>query len=316
MSWRERATRGRLDATRWHFRHGPIDLIIDVDVDAHAAGDAAVIDACWREFQGVLPALVAELPKLRQAAHCHPGVSGCIARRMLAACAPFAAERFITPMAAVAGSVADELIGNCARAGVRRASINNGGDIALWLAAGTSYRVGIWSQVERLVPRAPAVGPLDALFSIDAASPVRGIATSGWRGRSQSLGIADSVTVLARSAAAADAAATLIANAVNCDAPGILRAPAVTVKDDSDLGERLVTVAVPPLPASAIAEALAQGRAEAVRWQQRGLLEGAVLFLQGQVALVAPAPAAAATPVSAALAFASSSATATAMEAA
>jgi hypothetical protein len=68
----------------------------------------------------------------------------------------------------------------------------------------------------------------------------------------------------------------------------------VTVKDDSDLGERLVTVAVPPLPASAIAEALAQGRAEAVRWQQRGLLEGAVLFLQGQIAIVAPAPAAAA----------------------
>jgi len=302
MSWREGATRGRLDATRWHFQHGPIDLIIDVDVDADAAGnpaaggaavgDTAVIEACWREFQGVLPALVAELPKLRQAAHRHPGVSGGIARRMLAACAPFAPERFITPMAAVAGAVADELLAACARPGVRRASINNGGDIALWLTAGTAYRVGIWSQVERLVPRAPAVSPLDALFSIDAASPVRGIATSGWRGRSQSLGIADSVTVLARSAAAADAAATLIANAVDCDARGILRAPAVSVKDDSDLGERLVTVAVPPLPATAIAEALAQGRAEAVRWQQRGLLEGAVLFLQGQIEIVAPVAAA------------------------
>jgi ApbE superfamily uncharacterized protein (UPF0280 family) len=338
MNWREGATRarldperGRLDGERWHFQHGPIDLIIDVDVDGGAAGepkagDTAVIEDCWRAFQGVLPALVAELPALRQAAHGHPGVSGGIARRMLAACAPFAAERFITPMAAVAGAVADEVLGICARPGVRRASINNGGDIALWLTAGSAYRVGIWSQVERLAPRAPAERPpglpgsLDALFAIDAASPVRGIATSGWRGRSQSLGIADSVTVLARSAAAADAAATLIANAVNCDAPGIVRAPAVSVKDDSDLGERLVTVAVPPLPATAIAEALAQGRAEAVRWQQRGLIEGAVLFLQGHVEIVAPVPAAvpaavAAVEVAAAVA-ATAMESATAMEAA
>ena len=46
---------------------------------------------------------------------------------------------------------------------------------------------------------------------------VGGIATSGARGRSFSLGIADSVTVLAEDAATADAAATLIANAVDCD---------------------------------------------------------------------------------------------------
>jgi ApbE superfamily uncharacterized protein (UPF0280 family) len=296
MSGRGGATRGLLEGGRWHFQHGPIDLIIEVEGEP-------VIEDCWREFQGVLPALVAELPALRQAAHRHPGVSGGIARRMLAACAPFAAERFITPMAAVAGAVADELLGACARPGVRRASINNGGDIALWLTAGTAYRIGIWSQVERLVPRAPAVSPLDALFSIDAKSPVRGVATSGWRGRSQSLGIADSVTVLARTAAAADAAATLIANAVNCDAPGILRAPAVSVKDDSDLGERLVTVAVPPLPVTAIAEALAQGRAEALRWQQRGLLEGAVLCLQGQIEIVAPVAAAPPVPVAPATAM-------------
>ena len=47
---------------------------------------------------------------------------------------------------------------------------------------------------------------------------MRGIATSGWRGRSFSLGIADAVTVLAATAAEADAAATVIANAV--DLPG------------------------------------------------------------------------------------------------
>lgn len=274
--WDGDATRGRLGVDRWHFQHGPIDLVIDVDADA-AARDAA-IDDCWSRFQVVLPSLVAELPGLRRGARGHPGVRGPVARRMLAACAPFARQRFITPMAAVAGAVADELIGAFARPGVRRAFINNGGDIALLLAPGTEYRAGIWSRVA-----------VEARFSIRHASPVRGVATSGWRGRSQSLGIADSVTVLAASAAAADAAATLIANAVNSDAPGIVRAPAVQVKDDSDLGARLVTVDVPALPPAAITAALALGRVAAERWRDRGLLHAAALLLQGQVEVVLPA---------------------------
>jgi ApbE superfamily uncharacterized protein (UPF0280 family) len=285
------ATRRRLGVDRWHFQHGPIDLIIEVDADP--AVRAAAIEACWGEFQHVLGSLVAELTALRQPARRHAGVSGAVARRMLMACAPFAEERFLTPMAAVAGSVADHLRGVFERPGVRRAFINNGGDISLVLTAGTQYRVGIWSRVERPAVSA-ATSPLDAAFTIDPASPVRGVATSGWRGRSQSLGIADSVTVLARSAAAADAAATLIANAVNCDVPGIVRMPAVQVKDDSDLGERLVTVDVPPLPASAIAAALASGRAEAELWVERGLVCAAALFLQGRCEIVAPARALAA----------------------
>jgi ApbE superfamily uncharacterized protein (UPF0280 family) len=295
------ATQRRLGADRWHFQHGPIDLIIDVDAD-DAVREAA-IEACFRQFQDVLPSLVAELSLLKQPAHRHAGVSGPVARRMLIACAPFAQERFLTPMAAVAGSVADHLRGAFERPGVRRASINNGGDIALWLNAGMQYRVGIWSQVERRVVPSES-SPLDALFTIDHASPVRGIATSGWRGRSQSLGIADSVTVLAHSGAAADAAATLIGNAVNCNAPGIVREPAAQVKDDSDLGARLVTVDVPPLPATAIAIALAHGRTEAQRWVDRGLVYGAALFLQGRCEIVTPAAAVATPPAARAVAAA------------
>jgi hypothetical protein len=118
--------------------------------------------------------------------------------------------------------------------------------------------------------------------------PIRGVATSGWRGRSFSLGIADSVTVLAGNAAAADAAATLIANAVNCSHNGIVRAPAEQLKDDSDLGRRLVTVDVPPLPATAKAAALAAGRAEAERWREQSLIYAAAMFLQGAVDVVLP----------------------------
>jgi len=286
------ASRRRLGIDRWHFQHGPIDLIIETDADLHADADAdgaarerAFAD-CWEAFQRALPTLVSELSALKRAAYRHPGVRGPIARRMLDACRPFADERFITPMAAVAGAVADELIESFRRPGVRRAFINNGGDIALLLEPGAEYRVGIWPRLEEL---GEPPGHIDAAFAVDHASPVRGIATSGWRGRSQSLGIADSVTVLAECAAAADAVATLIANAVNCDCAGIVRVPASQVKDDSDLGELPVTVAVPPLPASAVSDALARGRAEAERWRDRGLLHAAALFLQGRCEVVMPA---------------------------
>jgi ApbE superfamily uncharacterized protein (UPF0280 family) len=213
---------------------------------------------------------------------------GPVARRMIEACAPFANQRFITPMAAVAGAVADELIAFLRQSGIRRAFINNGGDIALHLLPGEHYRVGICTDLERARSSVRSDREPDSVFVIDAAMPVRGVATSGWRGRSFSLGIADSVTVLAHCAAAADAAATLIANAVDCDAAGIIRAPAEQLKDDTDLGGRLVTVAVPALPAGAIALALARGRAEAQYWRQRGLIYAAALFLQGAVELVLP----------------------------
>ncbi len=278
MSYHGGAAKARVGADRWHFQHGPIDLIIDVDADEGAR--EASIAACWEAFQHVLSDLVGELGELRRPVDEGPILRGGTARRMLRACTPFGEVRFITPMAAVAGAVADELIGAFRRPGVRRAFINNGGDIALLLTPGARYRVGIWSDGR--------ANPLDSTFTIDDESPVRGVATSGWRGRSFSLGVADSVTVLAASAAAADAAATLIANAVNCDHTGIVRAPAAQLKDDTDLGERLVTVDVPALPEAAIALALAGGRAEAEQWRDRGLIHAAAIFLQGQVDIVLP----------------------------
>jgi ApbE superfamily uncharacterized protein (UPF0280 family) len=309
MSGASAAACARLGPDRWHFQHGPIDLIIDVEADADS-GERAIAD-CWRQFQGVLPALVEELPELRRplngqpalgpVASCEPmapsepmaldgplALRGPVAQRMLRACAPFADERFITPMAAVAGAVADELIATFSRPGVTRACINNGGDIALLLSPGASYRVGICPQLEgRVAPWVHGV-PLGSVFTVREDAPVRGIATSGWRGRSFSFGVADSVTVLAATAAAADAAATLIANAVNCDHPGIVRTPADQLKDDTDLGALPVTVDVPPLPATLIAAALASGRVEAERWRDRGLIHAAAMFLQGQVEFVLP----------------------------
>jgi ApbE superfamily uncharacterized protein (UPF0280 family) len=278
-----------LDGGRWHFQHGPIDAVIGADGGTLAVARAHA--AARDRFQTVLQELSAELPLLRQpvAAHAPPEdcpLRGVVARRMWLACLPHAGV-FITPMAAVAGAVAQELIGCYTRPGVHRAWVNNGGDIALHLAPGASLRVGLFADLKQLDARQLLQGlHLDGRFTLRAADGVRGIATSGWRGRSFSLGIADSVTVLADSAAAADAAATVIANAVNIEHAGIVRRPAETLKDDSDLGALRVTVAVPTLPPALVKQALSAGAERARDLQSQGLIRAALLCCQGQSAKV------------------------------
>jgi ApbE superfamily uncharacterized protein (UPF0280 family) len=122
---------------------------------------------------------------------------------------------------------------------------------------------------------------------VDSGDPVRGVATSGRHGRSFSLGIADAVTVLAGTASQADAAATVIANAV--DLPGhqaIIRKPANELQPDSDLGARLVTCDVGALSHDEIATALESGAECARRLFDRGLIEGAVLRLCGDMLVI------------------------------
>ncbi|MDB5819599.1 MAG: ApbE family lipoprotein [Rhizobacter sp.] len=310
------AQRMPLPGGRWHFQHGPIDCVIAAEGDAAAV--AAAHDAAFERFERVLGELVGELAVLRRrvdlpkldapdddrpthavgraadrgeadvaavavaatSVDANP-LRGPIARRMWSAVAPFAAD-YITPMAAVAGSVADELIALYRRDGIDRAWVNNGGDIAIHLAAGKSTRIGLFADLSTLDLRTvDGHVRTDAAFTVHAAMPIRGVATSGWRGRSFSLGIADSVTVLAATAAEADAAATVIANAVNVDDDRIERRPASQVKDDSDLGELLVTVDVPTLSRAAVAQALEAGSAVARRLQRQGSIVSAMLVCQG-----------------------------------
>ena len=282
------AKRAPLSEGRWHFQHGPIDIVIGANGEPSAVAQAH--QAAWQRFQTLLQELVAELPILRQAlplagasSKVHERLSGAVAQRMWTACAPFRAG-FITPMAAVAGAVAQELIACYQRPGVDRAWVNNGGDIAFHLAPGHSLRVGLFADLDAMGEALadPAGLRTDAQAILVYGLPVRGIATSGWRGRSFWLGIADSVTVLAATAAQADAAATVVANAVNVQHPDILRQPACLLRDDSDLGSLPVTTEVPPLPPDLVRKALAAGMAQAQALQQAGLLWSATLVCQGQ----------------------------------
>ncbi|HVX75323.1 MAG TPA: UPF0280 family protein [Bradyrhizobium sp.] len=268
------------DGKRLHLQDGPIDLIIEAN--GQKAAVKAGYEAAASRFTGLLDELCAELGGLRRAAD--PGqcrLKGNVARRMHAAVAPFAADRFITPMAAVAGSVAEEILGAMVKvAELDRAYVNNGGDIALHLAQGQHFGIGLIDRPDRL-------GVMRTM-TIDADDASRGVATSGRHGRSFSLGIADAVTVLARTASQADAAATIIANAVDLPGhPAIVRCPAQDLQPDSDLGERLVTREVGQLSYPDIEAALEAGAACARALLAKGLIEAAALRLHGETVVVA-----------------------------
>jgi ApbE superfamily uncharacterized protein (UPF0280 family) len=267
------------DARRLHMHDGPIDVIVE------AFGAVSEVEVAYQaaaaRFVVVLDELCGELEFLRRAAgEARDLPSGTIARRMLAAVQPYASLTFITPMAAVAGAVAEELLETMIlAANLSRAYVNDGGDIALHLAPDEKFVVGM---VER-----PDRASLFGTTTIDFAQPIRGIATSGWRGRSFSLGIADAVTVLADTAAMADAAATVVANAVDLPGhPEVERVRACELAPDSDLGERLVTQSVGVLTPGEIGDALDAGIRFAESLRGLGLIDACALNLQGETRVI------------------------------
>jgi ApbE superfamily uncharacterized protein (UPF0280 family) len=161
---------------RLHLQHGPIDCL------CRAWGKPAEVDAAYAQaaaaFADILAELCVELPQLRRPLPSLPP-HGDIARAMHAACMPFAGG-FITPMAAVAGSVADHVLATLlAGRQLDRCFVNNGGDIAFHLAPGTELVCGLIGDLANprrrpaasRPPDGPARAMADAVFH--AASPTR-----------------------------------------------------------------------------------------------------------------------------------------------
>ena len=267
-----------------YLHHGPIDIIAHVDGPEEIRSD--LYECAKKRFSTVLEELVSELDLLKLPwSEVHREPKGRIARKMFNAVR--GSRAFITPMAAVAGAVAEgilETMLNQAKSEVsylekiRRMYVNNGGDISFWLNYGSAFTIGVVDNPQR--------PELNTKVCLPYESPVRGLATSGWRGRSQSLGIADAVTVLASSSACADAAATLIANNVNIEHPGIIRKPACDVKDDSDLGIHPVTVKVPFLSEKEVSRALRNGAESAKALIRQNKIQSAYLSMQEQTLVI------------------------------
>lgn len=281
----------RLPGERLHLRHGPIAIVLKVWADDAVAKQAQRL--VTRHFPKILPELADVLPTLRAPLKKRVSVEGRVAQAMVDAALPFA-DVYVTPMAAVAGAVADEVLRIVRAAGaIEKAYVNDGGDIAIHLEPGQSLTFGVAGDFS--AGQKPSI---NGTLMLEHSHGVGGIATSGAHGKSLSLGIADSVTVLGKTAATADVAATLIANAVNVESKSVTRKAANKLDPDTDLGSMLVTTKVGKLEQEEIIAALDAGQAQAKRYLDEGLIAGAVLMLQGGVRSVG-APANDVTPVAA-----------------
>jgi len=259
---------------RLHLQHGPIDLIIEANGDAKDISIA--YDAMAKRFETVLDELVLELKSLRQEVSSADNAKSPIAKRMIIAARKFNDE-FVTPMAAVAGSVADEIVEiGWTSSSLKKLYVNNGGDIAFRVGSGEQVVVGVTKSV---------IDPtLIGRLHFSANSNVRGVATSGFGWRSRTFGIADAVTVVSSCAAAADVAATLIANHVSLgDHPQVKVIAANLIDESSDLGDRLVTSSVGNLTKQEIETALDKGEHRANELYAKQLISGAFLALRGSV---------------------------------
>ena len=268
------------DQKRLHLQHGPIDLVIEA-----FGSQVEIAKAYYRasqRFATILEELAGELPLLRSPVKADTALPvGAIARAMRVAVDPHMAE-FITPMAAVAGAVADEILQVLCRGGkLDKAYVNNGGDIALYVnpQSDASLRTGIVAN--------PLTGELVTTATIRPDTAVKGIATSGRHGRSHSFGIADAVTVFAANAGVADAAATIIANKVDLPCcQQIERQPADQLSPDSDLGARPVTIRVGQLTRHETITALTAGQKKAESLCRAGVIKAAFLCLGGMSRIV------------------------------
>ncbi len=181
-----------------------------------------------------------------------------------------AEDTALTPMAAVAGAFADAVADFLVVKNATRVIVNNGGDIALRLAAGDSAVVGLQSDLDGR--------NFSHTFRVEGTSNCRGIATSGLGGRGFTKGIASAVTVLAKSSRVADACATSIANWTTVDDPAVLRLPAAVLEPQSDIKEQLVTVGCSSLEPQAYLRALQGGMARAGQLLQDRIILGAAIF--------------------------------------
>ena len=255
---------------RLFLQHGPTNIVIEaIGIDKNLAYLNAK-----NYFETLLEELVLDLTLLKKEVVLNRKFNNKISQSMQDATERFIPS-FITPMAAVAGSIADNILKALIDdTYLEKAYVNNGGDISFYLNENQTMK-GSLAAIPNMITE------------IKHKNSSRGIATSGWRGRSFSLGIADSVTVLADNAAMADAAATMIANSVNIkNHPLIIKKPAEEIYEDSDLKNLMVTVEVGDLKQSEIEDALRNGNEVGKKYLENGLINSALIELHNCFCIV------------------------------
>lgn len=186
-------------------------------------------------------------------------------------------EPTLTPMAAVAGTVADAVADWLFSCGATVAAANNGGDIALRLAPGNSIRL-------RTV-RSLLTGTASDPIVLRAEDGIGGICTSGLGGRSFTRGVVESLSVFSSRASQADALATHLANCSYIPSERVASTLAKNLDPSTDIPELSVVTAVDTLTEEERRQAVSQVLEEAKRQYarsnyicMRGYLQGETFF--------------------------------------
>lgn len=180
----------------------------------------------------------------------------------------------LTPMAAVAGTIADAVADFLFERGMTKVVVDNGGDVAIRAHRDAPITVGIRPDVnDRAVSH---------VIGLDPSIPSHGVATSGLGGRSLTRGIASAATVVARTASLADAAATAVANASFLEDEQVWRRPAEELDPYTDIPGLDITVKVGPLSEEKKSMAVSKALRRAEELVRRELILGAFVAVQGK----------------------------------
>ena len=183
-------------------------------------------------------------------------------------------EASLTPMAAVAGSVADGIKEFLKNEGLDLVSVNNGGDISIFNKKGRGLKIDIGDI--HTGESSPYMLKIEQLIDF-------GLATSGFGGRSFTLGLADIVTVIAATGAVADAAATFICNCTNIDSDQVIRQKASEIDPLTDIPDDNITMRIGKLNEIDILNALENGLDIAANIKNKKHIYDAIIKFQGHM---------------------------------
>lgn len=186
-----------------------------------------------------------------------------------------AVDNQLTPMAAVAGTIADGVADFLFNRGMTKVIVNNGGDIAIRTGSNMYVSVGIRPELIN--------SQITDMLTLNDERSSWGVATSGLEGRSLTTGVASAATIIAGSASLADAAATSIANASFVKDESVIQKPARELDEQTDIPEIAVTVQAGPFSEEKKDMALSGAMKQAKKLIKKGLIFGAYIVVDGKV---------------------------------
>lgn len=227
INWEKYVT--RLDNGQILLDYGPVTMTILVEQEEELSYQTLGY-YIFNTVNDILNELTSEINYLRNEVDTDCHLTGSVGTRMIEAVHQ-TGDTLLTPMAAVAGSVADATADALLRLNpnIKKISVNNGGDIAIRLKSGKKIRL--------LLPTGTR-----AWIELSEEMGIGGVATSGLGGRSLTMGVAESVTVFASKACVADAYATHFANSTHITSVNVKEVYAEELDINTDIpGLRVVT---------------------------------------------------------------------------